>query len=70
MDGQSAIRGKCVWWREAANVEDQHNINVKPPLKRVACSCFVEGYGWEFITAEIPAECPRSRSCRYYVKGY
>jgi hypothetical protein len=70
MDPYSPIRGKCVWWREVPNPEDTHNVNVKPPDKRVDCSCFVEGYRWDVITAEIPSECPRSRECRYYVRGY
>lgn len=70
MDPYEAIRGKCVWWREVSNAEDAFDLGVKPDNKRVECSCFVEGYQWTFITVEVPAECPRSRTCRYFVKGY
>jgi hypothetical protein len=70
MDNYSPVRGKCVWWREVPNSEDRHNANVKPAEKRTECSCFVEGYRWTFVLAEIPLECPRSRECRYFVKGY
>jgi hypothetical protein len=69
-DPYSPVRGKCVWWREIPDVEDRFDINVKPADKRVECSCFIEGYQWTFTTAEVPAECPRDRQCRYYVKGY
>jgi hypothetical protein len=69
-DPYSPVRGKCVWWREIPNSEDRYDISVKPEKKRIDCSCFVEGYRWTFVTAEIPAECPRHRECRYYVKGY
>lgn len=69
-DPYSAIPGKCVWWREIPNDEDRYSTEVKAPQKRIECSCFVEGYRWTFITAEVPAECPRERGCRYFVKGY
>jgi hypothetical protein len=69
-DPYSAIRGKCVWWREIPNDEDRFSNDVKAPRKRIECSCFVEAHRWTFVTAEVPAECPRDRQCRYYVKGY
>lgn len=68
-DPYSRVPGKCVWWREMPNAEDWSNPNVKPAEKRVGCSCFIEGFQWTFVTAEIPAECPKSRSCRYFVSG-
>ena len=70
MDAYSPIRGKCVWWREVPHAEDSWDPNVKPPDKRWECSCFVEGGGWTFTLAEMPADCPNSRRCRYYVKGF
>jgi hypothetical protein len=69
-DPFAAIRGKCVWWREIPNDEDRYSTDVKPAQKRIECSCFIEGYGWTFETAEVPPECPRERGCRYFVKGY
>jgi hypothetical protein len=69
-DPYAAVRGKCVWWREIPNVEDRFSLDVKPDDKRIECSCFVEGYQWVFTTIEVPAECPRNRTCRYFVKGY
>jgi hypothetical protein len=70
MDPYSPVRGKCVWWREVANLEDHWDSTVKPADKRYDCSCFVEGYQWSFVLAEIPAECPKANGCRYFVKGY
>ena len=70
MEPFEAIRGKCVWWREVPNSEDQYDSTLKADGKRIDCSCFVEGYRWSFVPLELPVECPRNRGCRYYVKGY
>jgi hypothetical protein len=69
-DPYSAVRGKCVWWREVPNQEDRFDLDVKAPQKRIECSCFVEGYRYTFETAEVPMECPRARACRYFVNGH
>ena len=69
-DPFAPIRGKCVWWREMPNEEDLYDSDLKSPQKRIECSCFVEGYQWTFVAAEVPAQCPRERECRYFVKGY
>jgi hypothetical protein len=69
MEPFDAVRGKCVWWREVPNAEDQYDLNVKPDAKRIECSCFVEGYRWTFVAIEVPPDCPSARSCRYFVKG-
>jgi hypothetical protein len=70
MDSYAPVRGKCVWWREMANSEDRFDANLKPAEKRWDCSCFVEGYRWEFVFTEVPSECPNSRHCRFFVRGY
>ena len=70
MDSFSPVRGKCVWWREIPNGEDLYDLGVKDADKRVECSCFIEGFQWTFTRLEVPIECPRNRSCRYFVKGY
>ena len=70
MDAYAPVRGKCVWWREVPNSEDTYNLDVKEPDKRWDCSCFVEGFRWTFPQTEVPVECPKSRQCRYFVKGY
>jgi len=68
VDGFSPIRGKCTWWREMPHQEDAHNVRMKPAEKRITCSCFVEGDLWNFPGAEVPADCPKWRHCRYYIK--
>lgn len=67
-DGFTPIKGKCTWWRERANEEDSFNTRLKAELRRVDCSCFVEGDVWEYTAAELPADCPKYKSCRYYIK--
>ena len=68
MDAYTPVKGKCIYWREAMNIEDEHDITVKKPDKRVNCSCFVEGYYWYFTVGTTPSDCPRRRQCRYYIK--
>jgi len=58
-----------MWWREVANESDLHDRMLKESDKRVDCTCFVEGAAWTFSECELPAECPRFRSCRYYIKS-
>lgn len=68
-DPYAPVRGKCTWWREVPNAQDEHDIMLKAPDKRVDCTCFVEGSVWSFPTCDVPAECPEHRHCRYYIKG-
>jgi len=68
-DPYTPIKGKCVWWREVANHEDLFDARLKDGQKRIECTCFVEGYRWDVVSAEVPDECPRSRMCRYYIKS-
>lgn len=67
-DGYTPVKGKCTWWREAAVDEDIYDVRLKEHEKRVYCSCFVEGRGWTFTRADVPADCPENRHCRYYIK--
>lgn len=67
-DAYMPIKGKCTWWREKSVEDDIYDSRVKDEHKRVACSCFVEGLGWIFERADVPSDCPQSRSCRYYIK--
>ena len=69
MDAYTPVKGKCLYWREAIDIEDKHDATVKKPDKRVNCSCFAEGYFWHFVAATIPVDCPLSRRCRYYIKS-
>ncbi len=62
------IKGKCTWWRESVHDDDLHNAAVKPEDKRVQCMCMVEGRGWTFTSAEVPADCPEHTRCRYHIK--
>lgn len=59
--------GKCNYWRETLNDEDQHDVHLKKGERRVNCTCFIEGESWEFIEREVPSDCPNKRKCRYYV---
>lgn len=68
VDAYAPIKGKCVWWREALDEEQRYNRNVRREDITVRCSCFVEGDFWTYRNADLPANCPRSRSCRYYIK--
>jgi len=69
MDAYTRVKGKCIFWREAPNIDDEYDTSVKPLDKRVECSCFVEGRFWHATMNTIPEECPRSLHCRYYIKG-
>jgi hypothetical protein len=69
MDAYAPVKGKCVLWREAMNVEDEHDVTIKKPQKRVECSCFVEGHFWHYTVETIPNDCPDWRKCRYYIKS-
>ncbi|MDP2402125.1 MAG: hypothetical protein Q8M66_09105 [Actinomycetota bacterium] len=68
MDGFTPIKGKCTWWRETADAEERHNLRIKPEDVTVRCMCFVEGHYWSHRRADVPADCPESRRCRYYIK--
>lgn len=67
MDAYAPIKKKCVWWREVPDAEEQYNTRIKPDDVRVCCTCFVEGYAWAMRKAEVPANCPKSLTCRYYI---
>lgn len=64
------VRGKCTFWREAAHPDDEYDMRLKQPDKRVNCSCFVEGHVWTLKAADLPEDCPLYRSCRYYIRCY
>jgi len=70
MDQYSPVRGKCTWWREVPRDEDRYDVTLKPEQRRILCTCFIEGYRWDFVGAEIPAECPNFTRCRYYIKSH
>ena len=63
------IKGKCQWWREFPNEEDRYNRSLKPEQRRVQCVCFVEGDGWQYLTKDVPSDCPFGRRCRYHVRA-
>lgn len=69
-DQYTPVRGKCTWWREISVEEDIYDVRLKDEERRVHCSCFVEGKMWSFVRAEIPAECPDNKHCRYYIKHW
>lgn len=68
MDAFTPIKSKCTWWRETLDIEERHNLRIKPEDVTVTCSCFVEGYVWTHRKAEVPKDCPKARHCRYYIK--
>ncbi len=69
MNGAFApIKGKCMWWRELPVDDDVWDTRLTPEEKRISCSCFVEGKGWMYETAELPLDCPDRRHCRYYIR--
>jgi hypothetical protein len=68
VDANVPVKGKCTWWREAANQEDAYDVRLRDPEKRWSCSCFVDGDLWTYPQAEIPRDCPKARQCRYYIK--
>jgi hypothetical protein len=63
------VKNKCTWWRESIHDDDRHDTSVKLAEKRVQCMCMIEGQGWTFPHAEVPADCPEARRCRYYIKS-
>lgn len=67
-DAYTPIKGKCTWWREKPVDDDIYDSRVAADDKRVNCSCFVEGKGWQMTRGEVPQDCPESRHCRYYIK--
>ncbi len=69
MDAFSPIKGKCRFWREQENLEDVWDTSLKKDEKRVVCTCFVEGDMWIEKAKEVPVDCPKRYSCRYYVKS-
>lgn len=69
MGGYAPVKGKCLYWREMLNAEDEWDTRLKPAQRRVECSCFVEGDRWEFTVADVPLDCPEKRQCRYYIKS-
>lgn len=68
MDAYSPIEGKCRFWREAPEVDDQYNTLIKKGDKRVLCTCFVEGDMWVMPVKDTPSDCPKLYKCRYYIK--
>ena len=68
-DGFAPVRGKCSYWREAANEDDRWETRIKREDKRVECSCFVEGTMWSVTESAVPSDCPERLHCRYYVKS-
>jgi hypothetical protein len=62
------VKGKCTWWRESIDEDDEHDMRKKDADKRWHCICGVEGRGWTFVHAELPADCPEAYRCRYYIK--
>jgi len=60
-------RGKCFYWRENPNDEDQWDTRIKKDERRVDCSCFVEGEVWTFTVNSVPSDCPQKMHCRYYI---
>jgi hypothetical protein len=68
-DTYAPIKGKCKWWREAPVLDDIYDNRLKPEERTITCSCFVEGKGWVFTRAELPAECPDAVACRYYIRN-
>ena len=69
MDAFSPIKDKCTWWRESLLEEDSHNPRLAHEDVRVRCTCFVEGYYWLHRRADVPADCPEARHCRYYIRS-
>lgn len=68
VDGFSPINGKCRFWRESADVDDQYDTSIKKEDKRIICTCFVEGDMWVTPAKDTPADCPKRYHCRYYIK--
>ncbi len=68
MDAYTPVKGKCMWWRETLDEEERHDTRVKREDVKVLCTCFVEGHFWTYRQAEMPADCPQCRHCRYYIR--
>lgn len=67
-DAYTPIKGKCMWWREALDEEERWDTRIKPEDMTVRCFCFIEGRAWAHKRCEVPADCPESRRCRYYIR--
>lgn len=67
-EGYAPIQGKCLYWREHPNDDDLFDYRVKKEDKRVDCSCFIEGQGWQATASTVPRDCPNALHCRYYIK--
>ena len=70
LDGQTQIRGKCLYWRERMDDGDRWDPDVKPRDKRVLGSCFVEGKLWPVTVATLPEDCPERDHCRYHIQMF
>lgn len=70
LDGQAQVRGKCQYWRERMNEDDRWDIDLRPPARRVVCSCFVEGAMWNATVGTLPDDCPDRYTCRYHVSAW
>lgn len=70
LDGQTAVVGKCQYWRERMDEDDRWDADVKQAAKRVRCSCFIEGTQWETLAGTLPADCPEATICRYHVRSW
>jgi hypothetical protein len=68
VDAYSPIRGKCTWWRETPDMDDEYDSSIREGEKRIRCLCFVEGRGWGFKVADLPVDCPDMLHCRYYIR--
>jgi hypothetical protein len=69
MDIYAPVKGKCMWWREFADEEDRFDQRLSPGRRRVSCVCFVEGDRWQYLSQDVPADCPLGRRCRYHIKA-
>jgi len=70
LDGQTAVVGKCQYWRERMSEDDRWDNDIKYALKRVKCSCFIEGMQWDALAGELPGDCPDALTCRYHVRTW
>lgn len=63
------VKGKCLWWREFPSEEDRFDRGLEPGQRRVHCTCYVEGDGWDYMARDVPVDCPEGRRCRYHIKA-
>lgn len=70
LDGQTQIRGKCLYWRERVDEYDRWDPDVKASDQRVTCSCFIEGRLWRVTVVTLHDDCPDRFHCRYHITGY